>query len=79
MNCIVKHLIIDIHSKMSLLCHVFCKKRWASVRTMVGTVSGPCVTTDRLKRAIDNENHTRIEISKEFSPMKRSLVHLHFF
>jgi hypothetical protein len=39
--------------------------------SILGTLSGPCVTTDILKLAIDNENHTRIDVSKEFSRMKR--------
>jgi hypothetical protein len=56
---------------MSLLCHVLCRKRCLSVRTTLGTISGPCVTLDILKRATDNENHAGINISTVFSPMER--------
>jgi hypothetical protein len=70
-NCIIKHSIIERYSKMSFLWNVLCRKRYASVRTTFGTVSGPCATTDRLKRATDNENHAGIDISKDFSPMRR--------
>jgi hypothetical protein len=40
------------------------------VPSTLGTVSDPCLTTDILKRATDNENHADIDISKEFSQIK---------
>jgi hypothetical protein len=45
---------------------------------MVGTVSGPSITTDILKRAIDNENDPRID--NENDPrIDNEVIQTHFF